>query len=61
MQTLQKRLENIFELLNCWQQYIDVIYMSEIGASLMDVVAKDESLTSARQSYSKREKEHDVS
>lgn len=32
-----------------------------MGASLLDVVAKDDSLTSARQSYSKREKEQDVS
>lgn len=35
LQTLQKRLEDTFELLNSWQAYIDVIYMPEAEANIL--------------------------
>lgn len=36
---LQQRLENIMELLNIWQQYIDVIYMTEQESIMLDHMA----------------------
>lgn len=61
LQVLRTRLENILELLNCWQQYIDAIYMSEIETQFMEVVAKDENASTSRLSYKQRQEETDVS
>ena len=36
LKTLQKRLENIFELINLWNQYIEVIYMPEAEVNMID-------------------------
>ena len=36
LKTLQKRLENIFELINLWNQYIQVIYMPEAEVNMID-------------------------
>jgi len=42
LKTYQKRLEDIFELLNTWQLYIDAVYMSDFESALIETVAKDE-------------------
>lgn len=39
LMTLRDRLENMLELLNCWQQYVDVIYMSEMETNYMEKFA----------------------
>jgi len=36
LKTLQKRLEHIFELINLWNQYIEVIYMPEAEVHMVD-------------------------
>lgn len=51
LKTLQKRLEDIFELLNAWQSYIDVIYMTDFESTLIDAVGKDEVDLSARSGF----------
>ena len=38
LQTLQKRLEDIFELLNAWQQYVDIIYMSDADSLIVEAL-----------------------
>ncbi len=43
LKTLQKRLENIFELLNLWNQYVDVIYMPEAEVHMIDQLSQMES------------------
>ncbi len=42
LKTLQKRLENIFELLNLWNQYVDVIYMPEAEVHMIDQLSQME-------------------
>lgn len=42
LKTLQKRLENIFELINLWNQYIEVIYMPEAEVNMIDQLAEME-------------------
>ena len=42
LKTLQKRLENIFELLNLWQQYVEIIYMPEAEVHMIDHLSKME-------------------
>lgn len=42
LKTLQKRLENIFELINLWNQYIEVIYMPEGEVNMVDQLAEME-------------------
>lgn len=42
LKTLQKRLENIFELLNLWQQYVEVIYMPEIEVQMIEHLSQME-------------------
>ena len=39
LKTIQKRLEDIFELLNLWNQYVDVVYMSEAETNLLEAVS----------------------
>lgn len=39
LQVMQKRLEDIFELLNLWSKYIGIIYMSETETSMIDQIA----------------------
>ena len=36
LKTLQKRLEDIFHLINLWNQYIEVIYMPEYEVNMID-------------------------
>jgi hypothetical protein len=57
---MQKKLENIFELINCWQQYIDVIYMTEIDVKLLDAVQDDASYAVNRMGHQKRVEEQNV-
>ena len=40
LKTIQKRLEDIFELLNLWNQYVDVVYMSEAETNLLEAVSQ---------------------
>ena len=42
LKTLQKRLENIFELLNLWNQYVEVIYMPEAEVHMIDQLSQME-------------------
>ena len=57
---MQKKLENIFELINAWQQYIDVIYMTEIDVKLLDAVQDDASYAVNRMGHQKRVEEQNV-
>ena len=57
LMTLRERLENILELLNCWQQYVDVIYMSEMETNYMEKVAQDEDVSTSRMTFKKRQEE----
>jgi len=57
---MQKKLENIFELINAWQQYIDVIYMTEIDVKLLDAVQDDASFAVNRMGHQKRVEEQNV-
>lgn len=36
LKTLQNRLNNIFELINLWNQYIEIIYMPESEVHMID-------------------------
>ena len=49
LKTIQKRLEDIFELLNLWNQYVDVVYMSEAETNMLEAIsqmdARPQSLT----------------
>ena len=36
LRVMKKRMEDMFTLLNLWQQYIDVIYASDAQLSLME-------------------------
>jgi superfamily I DNA and/or RNA helicase len=60
LQNMQKKLENIFELINAWQQYIDVIYMTEIDVKLLDAVQDDASYAVNRMGHQKRVEEQNV-
>eukprot|EP00347_Sterkiella_histriomuscorum_P012490 403368376 len=40
LKTMQKRLEDLFQLMSLWTQYVDVIYMPEIDINLLDAVNK---------------------
>ena len=42
LKTLQRRLENIFELINLWNQYIEVIYMPEGQVQLISQLSEME-------------------
>jgi len=37
---LQKRLEDLFQLLSLWTQYVDIIYMPEIDINMLDTINK---------------------
>lgn len=56
LKVIQKRLEDIFELLNAWQSYVDVIYMSEIEVNMMEQSAED-AKTLGRKGFDKRRQE----
>ena len=60
LKTLQKRLENIFELLNLWQQYVEVIYMPEAEVNLIEHLGKMEGRM-PEDSYSRMLENDDVS
>lgn len=59
VQTLHQRLEDIFELLALWQQYVEIIYMPDWEMdwlkSTMEIEARDDSM-----SYANKMKEHDI-
>lgn len=38
LEVMKKRLEDMFKLLNCWQQYIDVIYAPEVDINFMKIL-----------------------
>ena len=38
LETMKKRLEDMFKLLNCWQQYIDIIYAPEADMNFRKVL-----------------------
>lgn len=38
LDVMKKRLEDMFRLLNCWQQYIDIIYAPEVEINFMKVL-----------------------
>lgn len=42
VKTLQKRLENIFELLSLWNQYVEVVYMPEGEVHMVDQLSSME-------------------
>lgn len=58
--TIQKRLENMFELLNSWQQYVDVIYMSEAEATLMATIQSSD-VRPDELSYKNRKEQQEIS
>jgi hypothetical protein len=58
--TIQKRLENMFELLNSWQQYVDVIYMSEAEATLMATLQSSD-VRPDELSYKNRKEQQEIS
>ena len=60
LRTLQKRLENIFELLNLWQQYVEIIYMPEAEVHMVDQLSKMEGRL-PDESYSRMLERDDVS
>ena len=57
---MQKKLENIFELINAWQQYIDVIYMTELDVKLLDAVQEDATFAVNRMGHQKKVQEQNV-
>jgi hypothetical protein len=57
--TLQKRLESIFELLNSWQAYIEIIYMPDAEANFL--LSQDFDTLNAKEiSYEDRLKQEDT-
>ncbi len=38
LKTLQKRLEDLFQLLNIWSQYVEIIYMPESEINMISAV-----------------------
>lgn len=46
LEYLQKRLEDIIELLNIWQQYVDVIYMPESETRYLHKMVEDDQIDS---------------
>lgn len=57
--TLQKRLEDTFELLNLWQSYCDVIYMSEPEAQVITAL-KSKDIRPQELSYKNRQQTDDI-
>lgn len=42
LKTLQNRLDNIFELISLWNQYIEIIYMPESEVYMIDKLGEQE-------------------
>ena len=42
LKTLQNRLDNIFELINLWNKYIEIIYMPEAELDMIEKITKSE-------------------
>ena len=59
LKTLQQRLENIFELLNLWNQYVEVIYMPEGEVHMIDQLHEMEGRPE-EQSYTARSEADDI-
>ena len=40
LKTIQKRLEDVFQLLNLWSQYVEVIYMPEYETNMLEAMSQ---------------------
>lgn len=56
LKTLQNRLNNIFELINLWNQYIEIIYMPESEVHMIDKLSQQEGRTEELSHASRQEK-----
>ena len=56
LRVMEERLHNIFEMLQLWTRYVDIIYMPETELKLAQTMARQDDQEAVETSYT-REKE----